>query len=569
MASSIGSKSISVAGRYLAQLAEHGVEHLYLNAGTDFAPIAEAYARNAAGSNVKYPEPLLCAHEGLAVGMAHGAYLVSGKPQAVMFHVSVGTANAICAVTNAARDNIPILVSAGRTPIHEDGVLGARDGMIHWAQEMYDQAGMLRELVKWDYELKSARQVDQVVDRALGIAQTDPKGPVYLTLPREVLAQDLPEGIGSHAGTAIPSLGAPDVAAVAILAERLAQAECPLIVTSASGADRDSVGALDELSKRFGIAVAETWPRYLNLPFNHPSHMGMANQQLYDNADVVLYLECDVPWVAAHLSPRDDAFIAQAGVDPLFTRYPMRTHRSDLTLTGRSAAIISSLSTALSALGSRVPDDRAHRIQGLSAAAQNIATRARKREQAASGAITKAYMSAVIGDTLSSDAIVFNEYWATPEYLNRSQPGSYFFLPASGGLGWALPAALGARQSSKRTTVALVGDGAYMFANPAACHHASAKHGLPILTIIANNANWGAVENATRGVYPDGQAVLHNERRLSDLSPVPAFEAYCEASGGYGERVVARNDLRPALERALHAVETEGRQALLNVECEG
>ncbi len=105
-----------------------------------------------------------------------------------MVHVSVGTANAICGLMNAARDRIPILLTAGRSPILEAGALGARDLRIHWGQEMFDQAGMVRELVKWDYELRDARQVDAVVDRAVGIATTEPKGPIYLTLPRELLA---------------------------------------------------------------------------------------------------------------------------------------------------------------------------------------------------------------------------------------------------------------------------------------------------------------------------------------------------------------------------------------------
>ena len=119
-------------------------------------------------------------------------------------------------------------------------------------------------------------------------------------------------------------------------------------------------------------------------------------------------------------------------------------------------------------------------------------------------------------------------------------PAVFFSLPPAGGLGWALPSALGARSVSDVPTVALVGDGAYMFANPAACHHASAKHDLPVLTVIANNSSWGAVDYATRAVYPEGEAVARGDMRLSDLGPSPAFEAYCAASGGFGERVVER-----------------------------
>ena len=139
----------SVAEAYLALLAERGVEYLFANAGTDFAPIVEAYAK-AAHTGLPAPKPLIATHENLAMSMAHGYAVASGKVPAVMVHVSVGTANALCGVFNAARENVPILFTAGRSPLTEEGMLGARDTYIHWAQEMFDQAGMLREIVKWD-----------------------------------------------------------------------------------------------------------------------------------------------------------------------------------------------------------------------------------------------------------------------------------------------------------------------------------------------------------------------------------------------------------------------------------
>src|SRR6478735_12644594 len=177
----------SVAEAYLALLADRGVEYLFGNAGTDFAPLIEAYSR-AAQTGVAVPQPILVTHENLAVTMAHGYGMISRRIPAVMVHVSVGTANMICAALNAARENVAILLTAGRSPLTETGLLGSRDGYIHWAQEMYDQAGMIREIVKWDYELRNAEQLTTVVDRALAIAATEPRGPVYLSLPREVIA---------------------------------------------------------------------------------------------------------------------------------------------------------------------------------------------------------------------------------------------------------------------------------------------------------------------------------------------------------------------------------------------
>src|SRR3984893_4731547 len=221
----------SVAEAYLALLAERGVEYLFANAGTDFAPIVEAYAK-AAHSGLPAPKPLIATHENLAFSMAHGYAVASGRVPAVMVHVSVGTANAICGVFNATRENVPILFTAGRSPLTEEGLPGARDTYIHWAQEMFDQAGMLRELVKWDYELRNGIQLETVVDRALSLATSAPHGPVSLSLPREVLAEPL-AGFAYDMPprrAAVASPGA-DEAAVAEAAEILAEAKRPVIVT--------------------------------------------------------------------------------------------------------------------------------------------------------------------------------------------------------------------------------------------------------------------------------------------------------------------------------------------------
>src|SRR3954469_7964526 len=193
----MGGSPETVAGAYLALLARRGVGLLFGNGGTDFAPLIEAYAE-AAQKGSAVPRPVLAAHETLAVTMAHGYGMVSRNIPAVMVHVSVGTANMVCPAMNAARENVAILLSAGRSPLTESGIFGGRDGYIHWAQEMYDQAGLIREFVKWDYELRNGEQLETVVDRALAIAESEPRGPVYLSLPREVLAAPAAAG---HAST--------------------------------------------------------------------------------------------------------------------------------------------------------------------------------------------------------------------------------------------------------------------------------------------------------------------------------------------------------------------------------
>src|SRR3954447_4384782 len=296
----------SVAEAYLALLAERGIEYLFANAGTDFAPIVEAYVK-AAHTGLPAPKPLIATHENLAMSMAHGYAVASGKVPAVMVHVSVGTANALCGVFNAARENVPILFTAGRSPLTEEGLPGARDTYIHWAQEMFDQAGMLREMVKWDYELKNGVQLETVIDRALTIATSPPQGPVYLSLPREVLAAPLPGfAYDSPARRVAASPPAPDEAAVADAARMLATARNPVIVTADAGRDRAAVPALAAFAEQFAIPVVEHRQRHLNLPADHPCHLGYNPGALIGEADAILVVDCDVPWTPVRQPPPPD-----------------------------------------------------------------------------------------------------------------------------------------------------------------------------------------------------------------------------------------------------------------------
>ena len=563
----------SVAELFLALLKRRGIAYFYVGAGTDTAPIVEAYAR-AGGASAEYPVPVLCTHENLAMGMAHGFYMVTGRMQAVMLHVTVGTANALCGAMNAARSQVPMLFAAGRTPLFEHGKPGARDIEIHWGQELFDQAAMVRELVKWEYELRDGINTAEVLDRALLIAQSEPRGPVYLTLPREVLAAPAPTAAREPASPAIPSPAAPDAAAVARLAQAILQARQPVIVCTASGADSRTVSALVQLCERHGIGVGEARPRYVNFPSNHPLHLGFDRAELFAEADALLFLEADVPWIPTKAAPRDDAFVAHAGTDPAFIRYPIRGHRSDLTITSTAFALVQALDAALGAAGAEASaEERRQRLKARAATlAQNRQGRlARDRETG--GPITKRFLTACLDVVRPADAIVINEYSAVREAFGFDTPGCYFLHPDASGLGWGFPAALGAKQAApERTVITVMGDGAYLFANPAVCHHASAMHKLPVVTVVFNNGGWEAVHLSTVGIYPGAHSATYAKTHpdangmapICSLDPMPDFERYAEASGGVGLRVSERGQLEPVLRQALEIAQG-GRQVLVNV----
>jgi acetolactate synthase I/II/III large subunit len=560
----------SVAEAYLALLAERGVDYLFANAGTDFAPLVEAFAK-AARTGMPVPKPVIATHENLALSMAHGWAMVTGRVPAVMVHVSVGTANGVCAAFNAARENVPMLFTAGRSPLTEEGMAGARDVYIHWAQEMFDQAGMVREIVKWDYELKNGQQLETVIDRALAIAGSAPQGPVYLSLPREVLAAPLPGFAYDMPGRRVAaSPPGPGKAAIEEAARILGMADNPLIITASAGRDPAAVAALADLAGRFAIPVVQHRPRHLSLPADHPCHLGYDATPYLDDADAILVLECDVPWVPSLKAPRPGCKIVHLGVDPLFSRYPIRGFACDLAVTAAPAPALLELAAALDRhVDAAAVAARRARVAGL---AQGQRAGWQKTREAAADLrpIDMAWASACIARAKPEDAILVNEYTLMPEHCGANLPGSYFGSSPASGLGWGGGAALGAKLAAPdRLVICTLGDGSHLFGNPVALHHASAVHDLPVLFVIMNNSMWGAVRRATSAMYPRGEAMRSNKPPLIDLDELPAFEQVCAAAGGYGERVEDPAALPAALERALHAVRIDKRQALLNLICRG
>jgi len=558
----------TVAEAYLALLAERGIEYLFANAGTDFAPLVEAFAK-AGRTGAPAPRPLIATHENLALSMAHGYAMVSGRVPAVMVHVSVGTANGICGALNAARENVPILFTAGRSPLTESGLPGARDVYIHWAQEMFDQAGMLREIVKWEYELRNGQQLETVIDRALAIATTQPQGPVYLSLPREVLAAPLP-GFSYDVPTrrVAASPPAPDHGAVDEAARILAAAENLLVVTASAGRDPAAVGALADFAQRFAIPVVQHRPRHLSLPADHPCHLGYDAAPYLANADAMLVIECDVPWIPSLLAPRPQCKVIHIGVDPLFSRYPIRGFPCDVVITGSARTTLPELGAALDR--HIAPGTVTDRRRRLDQQRETLHVDWRKTREAAASMrpIHMAWASACIAEVKSEEAILVNEYTLMPEHCEATRARTYFGSSTASGLGWGGGAALGAKLASPdRLVIAVLGDGSHLFGNPVALHHASAVHQLPVLFVVMNNSMWGAVRRATLGMYPQGEAARSNKPPLIDLDELPAFEQVCAAAGGYGERVEDPAALPAALARAVRAVTVDKRQALLNVIC--
>jgi acetolactate synthase-1/2/3 large subunit len=297
-------------------------------------------------------------------------------------------------------------------------------------------------------------------------------------------------------------------------------------------------------------------------------HLGFELGAHLAAADLVIALETDVPWIPNRRAPPSSCRVAHVGDEPLYLRYPMRSFQSDLAIAADAAAALRALDEAV---GRRLTPDDARIAARRSRLVEEANSRRAKRASEAAGApdrITPAFLSHMIGDVLGPDAIIFNEYSLRADYCAREKPGTYFALSSAGGLGWSLGAALGAKLAApQRFIVSTIGDGAYVFSNPTACHWVGGVNDLPVLTVIFNNSGYDAVRNATLSMFEHGASGGNDGRFLADLAPSPAFEEHARVQGAFGERVERPQALRAALTRARDAVVNERRQAVVNVIC--
>ena len=557
--------TITAGGAILARLKAVGVDYIFANSGTDFPPIIEGLAE-ANAKDIALPKAIVIPHEHAAMGMAHGYYLATGRAQAVMAHTNVGLANCAIGAINAATEHVPVLLFSGRTPTLEHGRLGARTVPIGWGQEMRDQTAMIREATKWDYELRFPEQALEVVDRAHAIACSTPKGPVYLSLPREVLCGPCPSDALDAPARMTPAGFAPTRAALRQAAELLANARNPVIVAQRGAGSAEGFAALAVLADTWGIPVVQYWAVQLAIASDHPMSAGSNPEPWLSEADVILVLDCLAPWSPAVNTPQPGCVVIQAGPDPLYSRFPVRNFHADLSLAGETADIIAGLVQAMAPLRS---DSRADRRARVAAKVADIRTGIRRAaEKGGEGPrMTKAWVSLCLSDAIQGlDATVLSELGAPMDPLTLRSFDSWYQEPHSGGLGWSVPTALGMQLAQPdRLIVATMGDGSYMFANPVACHQIAEALGLPVLLLVLNNREWGAVRQSVLGTYPDGYASRVNQMPLVSLDPTPDFTKVAEASRAWTAKVDAPGDLAGVLAAAIEHVRTKRTQALVEI----
>jgi acetolactate synthase-1/2/3 large subunit len=568
----------SAAHYFLEGLVDLGVDYIFANLGTDHVSLIEEMARWDKEGR-KHPEMVLCPHEVVAVHMAGGYALATGRAQAVLVHVDAGTANACMAIQNLFRYRLPVMLFAGRAPHTLHGELtGSRDTYVHFVQDPFDIASIVRPYVKWEYSLPSGVVVKEALARASAFAQSDPPGPVYMMLPRETLAEEWDEAeMPAYPPARYGSVqsGGVEPARADAIAQALMAAENPIAIAAYLGRRPGAVAVLDRLARACGIRVAEFNPIDLNIPQDSPCFAGSDPLPLLEHADVGLLLDSDVPFVPQAARRAGAVKWIQIDIDPLKADFPMWGFATDMRIQGNCAIVLQQVLDAVEARADDAFRRRvAERIANWSGAREALAKRraTASANQGGSGALNPAFVLATLSAKLSQADVVLNEAIRNgpilQEHVKRTQPQSYVGL-AGGGLGFSGGMALGLKLARPdRRIVQVIGDGGFHFSSPDSVYAVAQQYQIPILTVILDNGGWQAVKSAVQRVYPKGVAAETNQFQSRLLSgrqgEVRDFSAVAKAFGAHGERVTEPGDLAAAIERCFATLD-DGKAAVLHV----
>jgi len=568
----------SAAHYFLEGLVDLGVEYIFANLGTDHVSLIEEMARWDKEGR-KHPEVILCPHEVVAVHMAGGYALATGRAQAVLVHVDAGTANACMAIQSLFRYRLPVLLFAGRAPHTLHGELtGSRDSYVHFVQDPFDIASIVRPYVKWEYSLPSGVVVKEALARAGAFAHSDPPGPVYMMLPRETLAEEWDEAVmpaypAARYGRV--KAGGVEPARASAIAEALMAAENPVAFAAYLGRKPEAVAALDRLARTCGVRVAEFNSIDLNIAQDSPCFAGSDPLPLLDGADFGLLLDSDVPFVPQSAKHASAIKWIQIDIDPLKSDFPMWGFATDMRIQGDCATV---LNQVLEVVESRADDGYrkrvAERIASWGAAREASAKRraTASANKGVSGALNPAFVFATLSGRLAPDDVVLNEAIrngpALQEHVVRTRPKTYVGL-AGGGLGFSGGMALGLRLAQPgRRVVQVIGDGGFHFSSPDSVYAVAQQYQIPILTVVLDNGGWQAVKSATQRVYPKGIAAETDQFQSRLTSGRQGerrdFSEVGKAFGAHGECVTEPDQLADAIDRAFAALD-DGKAAVLHI----
>ncbi|CAI7654133.1 unnamed protein product [Penicillium bialowiezense] len=538
----------------------------------------EAMAKGLKERPDQFPKIFTCPNEMVALSMADGYARVTNKPQCVIIHVDVGTSGLGAAIHNASIGRAPVLIFAGLSPFTMEGELrGSRTEYIHWLQDVPDQKQIVAQYCRYVGEIKTGKNIKQMVGRALQVATSAPMGPVYLMGAREVMEEDIqpyyikPEHWRPCEAAALPE------SHLESIAEQLVQAEQPLLITGYSGRNHESVDALVRLADIVpGLRVLDTGGCDMCFPADHPGWLGMryGSDPSVETADFILIVDCDVPWIPTQCKPRDGATIVHIDIDPLKTLMPLFYLPAVRRYSADAATALNQLSTFIDSSASlqRSLKSSAHQEKRLRRQEDHLALVTTLDQRCESSPDATSFNASLLCKTLKDLApseTVFAIEAVTNSVLIADQvratlPGQWINC-GGGGLGWSGGGALGiklavdaANPSSKPLVVQIVGDGSFLFSVPSSVYWISHRYQIPILTIVLNNKGWNAPRRSMLLVHPDGHGSKVDNHELNiSFDPSPDYSGIAKAASDssiHAARVKHLAELVPALQEAIKVV---------------
>jgi len=545
---------------FLQALNENGVEHIFFNPGIDNAPLLEAISKYRTSSK-EAPKGILCLDEFVAMTASHGNYMVSGRPQVVLVHSELGTQQVGGALHNAQWGRVPVVYCA--EPLNTSK-------RMNWRNEPFDQGAMVRNCVKWDHQLADDEDLNEILQKAFQIATTEPCGPVYLILPRDIYNREFDSTISSPAPEKkeyqTPQAGEVELSKAA---ELLINAANPLIITGYSGRNHRTVAPLVELAETLCAPVLCADIR-LNFPNTHPLFAyldpddGFKANPYLTKADVILAIDYDMHYAAPPTVPKHDARIIHIDIDLKKRGEPLWQRTPDILIEANSVEAIPALKDIVNKKIRQ--NDRGRfkeRFDLLDGEHKRLGRKWQDLAISQSGRrpITPDWLCYCINEVVKEDTIIVNQTitpsMSVAHQIDRTKPGTLLSC-AGGSIGWALAAGLGAKLAAPdRTIISLMGDGAFVYGCPVATLWTASFYKIPYLSIIFNNQAYSAI----KGLFKERYNI---DNMGADISDPPDYAMVARSCNAFGKTVEEPSDIIPALEEALDQVH-KGKPAVLDI----
>jgi acetolactate synthase-1/2/3 large subunit len=540
-----------------------GVEYILSSPGTEWAPVWEAMA-DQIHRRKEGPKLLDVWHETLAVAMAAGYTLATGRMQGVLLHAGSGLLQGAMGIHAAFIAGVPMVVISGESMTY--GEQPEFDPGAQWINNLSIVGGtthLVDSIVKYASVAGSAHTLYESVVRAGELAQRQPTGPTYLAVSTETLMDAWTSPANPRSVPPAPRmLTAPED--IDKLAAQISKAKHPVVLTEGAGREVETYEALVELCEKFALPVVEKpGALFANFPKDHPLHQGTDIKPFWDDMDLAIVVRARAPWYPPSNRPRK-AVIAMVGEAPHNTAMVYQSHQADMYLEGNVAQTLRDLADAATPDKATVDARRKDLV-----ATHGAMIEKRDAHQAAARMktpIDPVWLCASLNAALPDDTIYIDEVTTHTGLLRQhlvwNQSQSLF--TRQGGLGQGLGISLGIKLAkSERPVVTLIGDGAFLYNPVLGSLGASRDYNLPIMAVIFNNKKYASMQGMHNKMYPDGIAAEVDVYHGTHIN-APDFVKVAESVGGYGEQVTDPEKLQDALKRGLEA-NRSGNPAIIDV----